>query len=147
MNRIVLICILATLTCCNSSGNLKEENLITPNYPPPLNNTLLANQPIETVRGFILWYSKNIDRLDSITLVNFNGGDTTKSYSVNFKGAEKYLKELKNSGFISDKYIENWRIIFKQSDESFKIFPQNSGMPEMVGCDWGGRLYNVFTIS
>jgi hypothetical protein len=71
--------------------------------------------------------------LDSISVVNNANEevyDSTKFYSVNFEATEKYLRGLKESGYVSKEYLNYWRKYFKQAEEQFKANPQNDGPPE-----------------
>lgn len=75
----------------------------------------------------------NRSNLTSIPLINNASGDifdSSKFYSINFKATEKYLNGLKQSGFVSEDFLNNWRQYFKQAEEQFKTNPQNDGPPE-----------------
>ena len=92
------------------------------------------NKVIEkSITGFVKWYSNNWDSLaikliepmleNSMVIPN----DTMKAYSINFKKAEIYLSVFKQSGFVSDKYIESYREYFKKCQKSFEMEPQTMG--------------------
>ena len=101
-------------------------------------NIKCTQEPSTTVLSFLKWYSVNLKSVGNINMVNNNGNtivDSTKLYSVNFDSTEKYLSVSKKSGFISDKYINQWREHFKQVDEDFKTNPQYDGPPEAFDFD------------
>jgi len=90
-----------------------------------------------TTLNFYKWYRDNQNI--QTRLVNNACDDTfdsTRFYSVDFKATEKYLTALKNSGFISDKYILDWRDYFKECDKNFKKSPINEGPPEGFDYDF-----------
>jgi hypothetical protein len=91
----------------------------------------------QTVVEFLKWYRDHIKQLDQIPLVNqTNQGDTTQHYSVNMPGTQNYLKAFKQSGYVSDQYIQNWQEYFKKSEQAFKAFPQNEGPPQGFDYDF-----------
>jgi hypothetical protein len=100
------------------------------------------HQSVKTAIDFLKWYRDNRKRLIKIQLVNNedNAGkdkyDTTKFYSVNFDSAEKYLKEFRQSGYVSDTYIDKWKQYFKKCDANFKKNPQNDGIPDGFDYDF-----------
>ncbi|MBI2416497.1 MAG: hypothetical protein HYV28_01040 [Ignavibacteriales bacterium] len=119
-----LTCCVNTITCGNSV--IKYENL-TQNIDP--------TQAAEiTALDFMKWYKKNYDSIIAIEMVNnlpnTKNYDSTKFYSVNFAGTEKYLNYLKSSGYVSDKYLDYWRANFKKSENNFKKHPVNDGIVE-----------------
>lgn len=89
-----------------------------------------VEQPTEAVISFLKWYRSHFDTMINIGLVNQDLKDSTGFYSVNFTETEHYLSEIKNSGFVSDQYLNNWRNYFVQADAQFKITHQNEGPPE-----------------
>lgn len=89
-----------------------------------------VDQPTAAVNNFLIWYRDHIDTMITIGLVNQDMKDSADFYSVNFTETERYLAELKNSGLVSDKYLNDWRNYFKKADEQFKITHQNEGPPE-----------------
>jgi hypothetical protein len=80
--------------------------------------------PDSVVLKFLNWYKINFkksdtfyfvsDKNDSSHIINGRWGDSTIFYSVNFKGTEKFLKFLNSSNCLSNKYIENKRVSFKE---------------------------------
>src|ERR1035437_9904288 len=82
-----------------------------------------------TVLSFLKWYKNNYENIYKIETVNnipsSSNYDSTKFYSVNFEGTENYLKYMKSSGYISDKYLDYWRAYFKKCDDDFKKNPVN----------------------
>ncbi len=87
------------------------------------------SKPETVVNNFLKWYKNNDARLNSIPLIKGGAPDTTSFYSVDFTQIEKYLNELKKSGFLSDKYLNDLRSYFKNLNDSLKKYPQNDGPP------------------
>lgn len=86
--------------------------------------------PTETVNNFLVWYRDHFDTMINIGFVNQDTRDSTEYYSVNFSETERFLTELKNTGLVSDQYLNNWRTYFKNADAQFKKTHQYDGPPE-----------------
>ena len=71
-----------------------------------------AATPKKVVRHFLKWYEQNRERLEKFKLVPGKPGDSTSAYRVDFGETEKYLGELKKSGFVSENYINTFRKYF-----------------------------------
>jgi hypothetical protein len=80
----------------------------------------------KVVVNFLNWYKTHMDEANRISLVNQQPG---KPYSVNFKNGERYLSYLKNSNALSDSYLNEWRIYFRQRSEGFRLTRQAEGPP------------------
>lgn len=85
--------------------------------------------PKRVVHDFLMWYKNNRANLQKFQLISGKPGDSTKAYRVDFKETEKYLSELKKSGFVSDQYINSFRQYFETSDANLKKNPQYDGTP------------------
>lgn len=144
MKKYYVIFILTILTACSSSDKSGKQsnknNSDTAGKTISTEDYYFDKQPAKTVIGFLQWYKTNYNRLEKIETVNnvpnSTTYDSTKFYSVNFKGTEKYLSELKKSGFISEKYLDSWRQYFKKCDEAFTKNPVNDGPPEGFDFDF-----------
>ncbi|WP_229311184.1 hypothetical protein [Larkinella soli] len=79
-----------------------------------------------TVVRFLQWYSSHLDSAGRIILVDQPAG---KNYSVNFRNGEKYLALLKNSGHLTDAYLNEWRTYFRDRQKGFELNPQKEGPP------------------
>jgi len=93
----------------------------------------LKETPKKVVREFLNWYKDNRENLQRYQLVPVNIRDS--AYRVDFNEAEKYLNELKRSGFVSDKYIASFRNYLKERDANLKRYPQYDGTPDGFGFD------------
>ncbi len=91
--------------------------------------------PDSTIINFLKWYHDNESRLNKIQLVKGGYPDTTTFYRVDFSQTENYLAELKKSGFVSDKYLSDFRIYFSKADADLKKDPQNDGPPAWFDAD------------
>lgn len=85
--------------------------------------------PKRVVHNFLIWYKNNRENLQKFQLVAGKPGDSTRAYRVDFREAEKYLTALKNSGFVSDRYINSFRQYLESCDANFQKNPQYSGIP------------------
>lgn len=96
-----------------------------------------AQQARQTVVSFLTWYKDHIQEANGITLINQNPG---KPYSVNLKNGEQYLNYLKNSQLLTDAYLNQWRVFFKERQEGFRQSPQYEGPP--TGFDYDLVMLN-----
>jgi hypothetical protein len=118
--------LLAACTSTDSKLPIPGNNLAV--NAPPAEDDGFKLQPANTILSFLQWYRHNVTRIKQIEMVSpstdpkMNG-----AYAVNFTATEQYLDELKKSGFVSDKYIANWRDYFKQADEKLKKSAQREG--------------------
>jgi len=94
-----------------------------------------AEAPKLIARNFLKWYKENRERLETFRLVNGKPGDSTQAYRVNFAETEKYLGELKKSGFFSDQYINSFRKYFIIADATLEQRPQYDGPAEGFSYD------------
>ncbi len=113
------------------SDSLKEKMFSKSKDSTELSQNSNLQESAVAVVNFLTWYKLNYDEISKIeTINNFTGEyDSTKFYSVNFTGTENYLKKLKSSGYISEKYISTWRKYFLKCEQNFKQNPQNDGPP------------------
>jgi hypothetical protein len=131
---VSIIWILVFLIACSSN---KNENNNSDNNSDTLTdfntgNYSLNEQPVKTIVDFLKWYRVSQSKIGRGMVNNATNEtwDSTKFYSVNFEATEKYLLNLKSSGFISEKYIDKWRNYFKKCDQDFKANPSNDGPPD-----------------
>ncbi len=124
LKHVLVALALASFVGC-SDVKTEQNNIATQSQltAPGTDSNKLS--PAGTVVAFLNWYKENEDRLHEIDLVSGGLKDTTTFYSVNFKETERYLAELKKSGFLSDKYLHNLRQHFKSADDHLKRHPQN----------------------
>jgi|GEM_PF-2021402 hypothetical protein len=95
-----------------------------------LANISLDTLPVNRVMDFLQWYAIHLPALNKIEMVNTAAnGDSTKFYSVNFPGTEKYLSEMSSSGFVSNVYLDSQRAYFKRCNDSLLKNTQNDGPP------------------
>lgn len=89
------------------------------------------DQPTKTIVDFLDWYRHSAYYHSNAFVNNVaqEYSDTAKYYSVNFIETEKYLDTLKATGWISEKYIVQWRQYFTDCQKEFDKNPQNDGPP------------------
>lgn len=148
MRLFISFCVLVLFTACSSNPKGKAENE-TASDSSQATTISFDEQPAKTVIDFLKWY-KNQEDLQNNLVANSDHYDSTKFYSINFEATEIYLNKLKQSGFISEKYLEKWREYFKTCDQDFKSNPQNDGPPDgfdydfvMNSQDYDQELKNV----
>ena len=78
------------------------------------------------VVNLLSWYKNHIDSASRIILVDQKPG---KPYSVNFKNGEKYLAYLRSSHLLTDTFLNEWRIYFRERQQGFQLTHQNEGPP------------------
>jgi len=126
MRGLFLILAVLLLSDCTRPGSIKKE---------PISSSLALNQePTQTVISFLKWYRQHYDTINQFQLVNnyrsTDKYDSTRFYSVNFSETEKYLSEIKESGYVSDQYIKKWKSYFLNRELNFKANLQNEGPPD-----------------
>jgi len=92
-----------------------------------LNNSNDKLEMIKTVKGFLHWYKKNYTKSNSF---GFTYQDRNGYFQVSTTQGLEYLKFLKSSGFISQKYVDVWLKYFMDKAQYLKENPQNEGPPE-----------------
>src|ERR1700761_1825838 len=86
-----------------SSGNAKNTSH---NKTPTANHfSIQQNNPVEFLRGFFKWYRTKFEYLDHHIQYVDAGYKVGTPYRVNFHETERYLSNLKISGFFSDGYF------------------------------------------
>lgn len=95
----------------------------------------LAKSPKYKTTAFLKWYISNKTVLDELNS-NITGliGDSTRPYKVDYNKVEMYLKKIKNSGYVTDFYIHQIRLVFKKSDENLTKYRQWDG--PIYGLEW-----------
>ena len=99
--------------------------------------SLDAQQARQTVVSFLSWYKNHIQEANRIPVVNQAPG---KPYSVNLKNGERYLLYLKSSQLLTDAYLNQWRVFFKERQEGFRMSLQYEGPP--TGFDYDLVMLN-----
>ena len=99
-------------------------------YPGTLKPVIESNA---VALKFLARYSENREKLTALQIVNHASGesfDSTKFYSINFKETEKHLNTIKETGFVSPAFMQDWEKHFLKADKQFKVIPKNDGPPE-----------------
>ena len=95
---------------------------------------LVTETPEHTVRSFLFWYSKNIQRLNTIQLVNQQQAPT-KPYYVNNANVTLYLAELKKSGYLSTIFLNSIEQYISICKTNLLKIKQTEGPPEGFDMD------------
>jgi hypothetical protein len=111
-------------------GNTKLEIAIAPNAQPK-NDT-----PQNSVFNFLMWYKQHVNTLASIPIVKNIGANPPKNYEVDMQQAGIYQESLRNSGYLSDKYLTLSWLKIKQLESTLKRVLQTEGVVEDMDYDW-----------
>lgn len=127
LQKHLTVCIWALLAACTSADKTKMPpigNKFAADAPPATDEAF-KKQPAGTVLNFLRWYRSNVHQLKKIEIVTHSTNpDSSMYYVVNDAGTEQYLEALKQSGFVSDTYITNWRAYFKKCNDNLLKTPQ-----------------------
>lgn len=133
MKRILLFGLIVLSTAC---ANRTEQTAKTEDSTPATQESD-SSAAAQTTIEFLKWYRDHIKELSQITLINqTDQGNTTQSYSVNFPGTQAYLEAFKQSGYVSNQYINSWQDYFQKSEQAFKDSPQHEGPPQGFDYDF-----------
>lgn len=127
LQKQLTICLWFALAACSSTDKTNMPalgNNFAVNAGPP-SDQAFNKQPAASIFNFLTWYRAHSSELKKIEIVTHSTHpDSAKYYVVNEEGTEKYLDELKKSGFVSDKYIARWRAYFNKCSEELRKTPQ-----------------------
>lgn len=128
---ILIMLLIGFLQSC-----MHKDNEIKLSENSPKENTVEYNKntQIDLVKNFMKWYIQNMNRLYKFKTIhggsmNVKENEVAENYSVNWKEVEKYLTELKKSGFLSDEFIQNEKQTFIDGEKYFKENPENDEPP------------------
>lgn len=120
-----IIFLLFPIIFCNKKLSTSQEsdlhlytNIMCTNLP------IDTAQPLKTIIHFLKWYEQN-ESIKSRSIIKGGGKDSSTFYSVDFKVADQYLFELRESNFLSDKFLNDLYSYIKRCDSNLKQYPQN----------------------
>jgi hypothetical protein len=121
------ICICFAMAACSSAPATKTPAIGT-NYAmnaTPPSDAAFKVQPAGTILNFLRWYRAHVPELKKIELVSHSTNpDSAQYYVINEEGTEQYLAALQQSGFVSDNYINRWRMYIKKCNDDLRKSPQ-----------------------
>ncbi|MCB2407961.1 hypothetical protein [Hymenobacter lucidus] len=130
MNRF---CYLALMVAagCNSPSTAPEASTLpaAPATKPAATVPADTAGPARTARRFVSWYATHQKELSNGLVLNDDGLDSTKFYSVDFPDTENWLRKVAGSGTVSPAYLDGWRAYFRSYDDTLRLHPQNDGPP------------------
>ena len=133
---VILFSILFLQSCQNKeTSSLENSSIIKVDsiHKEPQNNSVDNKEQVDLVKNFMKWYIKNLDRLYKFNTIeggaSVQENEEPQNYFVNFSEVDKYITELKKSGFLTDNFLKNEKQIFVEGDEYFKKNPENDGPP------------------
>lgn len=138
MNRPLRSCIFILFIFSACSG-FEKKDLYDTLSSQPVPSSMLVNQrtidPDSTGINFLKWYCDNEERLRQFYVVKGGLPDSTTNYYIDFITVERYIAELRASGFLSDAYLNDLMDYFKQCNLYLKKHPQNDGPPSGFEAD------------
>jgi hypothetical protein len=109
---LVATCISTSFYACNNSAPLTEfrndrkEIILAPEND--------STQVQTSIVSFLQWYKLNIGKTNKFSiLIN----DSNGYFKVNRKAYTGYLDFIKSSSFVSDRYIDYWKIYFADKED------------------------------
>ncbi|MDN3693425.1 hypothetical protein QWZ06_14590 [Chryseobacterium tructae] len=100
---------------------------------------LQDNSAIETVKSFVTWYRDNEDNLFHFNTIKGGPQDENKpaaNYEIDFDQVDKEMAFLKNSNFLSEKFLSAYQQNYVEGNEYFKKNPANDGPPHGFDYDY-----------
>lgn len=93
---------------------------------------------------FLGFYKKNEAKFNSFKLYKGKGKDNNPPYQIQWKEVEKYFTYLRSSvPYVGEAYIKAEQLHFKQSDSSFKEYPDEE-LPAGFDYDrWAGGQESI----
>lgn len=122
--KTVSLLLIAFLTAFLSAGQTEKTNIAD---SVQIRNTIIT---------FYNWYNKNYTKFQAFTL--YTGAKTKEGppYKINWKEAERYFIFLRtNVPGLSEAFIKNKQIFFKQCDSAFKVNTEDE-IPYGFDYDW-----------
>lgn len=119
--------LLLFLAACGEPAPQAETSREPPRTVPSTQAPEAAPGPAYTVRQYLNWYNSHQNNLPGDFILNSDGQDTTKFYAVNFSATERWLAAVRQSGLVSETYLNRWRTHFQQYADSLQLHPQNDG--------------------
>jgi hypothetical protein len=131
----ILFSVLFLQSCQNKNKSQQENNSVDKvdsGKKSDLSND--SKQQIKLVKDFMKWYIENMDMLNKFDVIGggpayIKENEEAENYYVDFKEAEKYISELKRSGFFTDNLLKNEEKSFLEADKYYKENPENDGPP------------------
>ncbi|AMR33169.1 hypothetical protein A0256_17970 [Mucilaginibacter sp. PAMC 26640] len=90
------------------------------------NQTIEINRMKKVSVSFLKWYRQNKYHLSPLPIVKGFNEDTIKKDSVihiDMKAVENYLTNFKQSGYVSENFINNLRQVYISVSDSLKVHP------------------------
>lgn len=145
MKKIIIcipILILFTQSCQNKDKSpLKNNSIVKSDSADKeaANSDANTKEQIELVKKFMKWYINNSNLLDKFDTIgggamDVQGNEEAKNYYVDFNEVEKYITELKKSGFLTAGFLNDEKQRFVEGDKYFKENPENDAPP--IGFDY-----------
>lgn len=93
---------------------------------------------------FLGFYKKNETKFNSFKLYKGTGKENNPPYKIQWKEVEKYFAYLRSTvPYVGEAYINAERLHFKQSDSSFKQYPEEE-LPAGFDYDrWAGGQESI----
>jgi hypothetical protein len=96
----------------------------------------VKNDPVpaqQVIIQFLKWYKVNLNKANNFPLLIKDSAD---NYVVNKTACTSYLNFIKSSRYISQKYIEYWKVFFDDKASELRDHPIHSDIPEGFDMDF-----------
>ncbi|MEO5943495.1 MAG: hypothetical protein ABIP30_03600 [Ferruginibacter sp.] len=117
--RSIIACSLVLCSCISNAAPQHSEKIIVGK------NDLTPAQ--QAVVKFLKWYKVNLHKANSFP---FLVKDSADNFMVNKSACSNYLNFLKSSQYISQKYMEYWKVFFDDKALELRDHPSQSDIPE-----------------
>ena len=85
---------------------------------------------IELVKSFLTWYKNNYDRIWEIGIINMAHDEPDQFYSVNIHECHKFINMFRESGYVSEIFLDDWLDYFTKYEQFYKDNAVNDGPPD-----------------
>lgn len=133
---IIIIIAIILSGAMSSVFILNKPKYKAPSMPSmPSHNFNAPNTPgmaeFEVSMRFLSWYRDNYDRLNSFVIVDMSNQNLTPPGPafINLDECEKYLQAMKDSGYLSDRYITKLRNIYIKEEKLIREENVTEGFP------------------
>jgi len=148
MKNILSICAIALFVVGCATGGKRTTIKQNDSIPVPdscrervtaVGDSCEEHAAVAVVVDFLNWYKDNYNSAnnESRDLVSYDTiNNPPKPVTVNWPECDAWLKKIQESGFVSDKYIEQWRNYFQEQAKSLKAKPEYEGEIDGFGYDF-----------
>lgn len=121
----IIVCSLLLYFCFADAASVNQDKMIILQNNPPTAQQVIIK--------FLKWYKVNLNKANNFPILI---KDSAGNFMVNKAACANYLKFLKTSECISQKYIDHWKIYFDDKATELRDHPLQSDVPEGFDFDF-----------